>query len=1315
MSVLTALTLVAPAPMAVAETTPAPSPRQTQNGPAEIPAAVRPEARDKTLGAQWSESKDLAWTTSGDATGFHLLVARSSEGYRWHAVASLSEPGFDTDMWIGNACVTGSGTRAVVIYAPRTFTNRPDLFDRGGFTAVVDLTTGKVTKLAGLSTLAYFNPGCGAAETAVVTQLSGQADERGNSPAKTRLTTIDAARATARKPVEAAGELTSALPVPGGVVAATAGRLVSVSAKGAIATVAKTAGVPFHLAADATGAVVYAERSGAESVRVQRLTPGKDQAATTLATGELGKVGVGRGAAGRVFLTGAPATVGSLPPTVTRLAAPAQATVSTLGRLVVTGTAWAGAADPRLVQPDPDTPRAVTIKATSTVTGQAATFGVAPGRPSAQALTPHPALGGQQAPDGARSKTLAATSDPVDQDGWCSVPRNNRVFQVLQPKPRQVEWAVNQAVTGSLNVQRPANWMNLGMGAYKPQEMFPSIPLAGGGRVHSQVMLGIAAQESNMWQASRLALPGVTGNPLIGNFYGLDIYNDAPGDDWDIQWDKADCGYGVMQVTDGMRKAGHEKPGEIPKTLAQQQAIAADFTANIAAGLRILQEKWNQTRTAGMVIGNGDPAGLENWFFALWAYNTGFYPNQGNGSPWGVGWANNPINPRYPADRYPFMEVTYEDAAHPQRWPYQEKVIGFAGHPPELAESAGKDQTTTVAGFRPAWWTNPAYRLSAKPPIDTFCTAANTCDPNGRYRPNDPGDPDDPDDGTIGELPGPCAHQNANGKYDLKCWWNQAVSWKSDSNTTGRELLRFDPGYAYQDNANSFPPKCELSGLPAGSLVVDDVPAGLPQMRPCGYGFFTEAGTFTFDFPQDETGHYRAKIDLHQLGAGFNSHFWFTHTTRTATDMTGTMKITGTWNFNRQVNGWGRVYVHIPDHGAHTQQANYEIDTGAGFDPARHRVIAQRIRSNTWVPLGAFEFSGMPKVRLSSTTRDGTGDEDIAWDAVAIEPLPGKPRHQIVALGDSYASGEGASEDADADYYPETDFKLVTGDTDAYQNACHRSRHSWSRLASVSGSTASIGERADTRDPAMDYHLLACSGARTHNLLPYHSVPTGAPKPVNAFGKGGSERQFGELSQLDRGFLDANTTLVTLSIGGNDAGFADILQHCLAEGNGVHPCQDFAMEGDAEPLSTASPARITGPVKDSIRTVLQQIRERAPNAWILLMGYPKLFNEDDTNVCVVVEGRGIDVPEEQWLAEQAELLNLTMADLAREFGQVVKFANPIDAFEGRGVCGSPELIHGVIVDKTRGESSDSAVSQQSFHPNILGAEKFAEIMTSRRL
>ena len=93
------------------------------------------------------------------------------------------------------------------------------------------------------------------------------------------------------------------------------------------------------------------------------------------------------------------------------------------------------------------------------------------------------------------------------------------------------------------------------------------------------------------------------------------------------------------------------------------------------------------------------------------------------------------------------------------------------------------------------------------------------------------------------------------------------------------------------------------------------------------------------------------------------------------------------------------------------------------------------------------------------------------------------------------------------------------------RNGCHRSPFTWSRLATLPGSTSTVGSRANTWDPTLDYHLLACSGAQTYNVE--------------------YQGQYGELS-MNAGFCDENTTLVTLSIGGNDAGFSRILRECAA-------------------------------------------------------------------------------------------------------------------------------------------------------------------------
>ncbi len=192
-----------------------------------------------------------------------------------------------------------------------------------------------------------------------------------------------------------------------------------------------------------------------------------------------------------------------------------------------------------------------------------------------------------------------SSTDPVDAAATCAVPRNDVKSQVYQPTPRQVEWAADQAVINNLGMTRPANWKQSGLSSWTPQGLFPPIALDGGGRVHVQVLLGIMSQESNLWQASGKALSGVIANPLVGNFYGRQVYDADESNDWDINFSEADCGYGVTQITDGMRKAGMTRPGEVALSTTQQRAAGLDYATNIAAGLRILQDKWNQTRAGG--------------------------------------------------------------------------------------------------------------------------------------------------------------------------------------------------------------------------------------------------------------------------------------------------------------------------------------------------------------------------------------------------------------------------------------------------------------------------------------------------------------------------------------------------------------------------------------------------------------------------------------------------------------------------------------------------------------------------------------------
>jgi len=937
-------------------------------------ATVRPQSRAASLGPGWRTSSDRLWTTAGDASGFRVLVADARTGYTWRAVATLSEPGIDTDQWIGNACVTSSGQRAVVVYAPRTFTNKAQLTRRGGSTAVVDLATGAVRKLPIHTSLAYFNPGCGAGEVATLTQ-EGDEDLH-----RTGLLTVHADTGAMSRRVEVPGQLTSAVPTERGIVAAAGSAVVRVGTDGRTTRIATATGVPYQLRPDAGGGVVFLDDEGGTS-RVHRAIvtspvgpAARPAPAEVLATAPRGTVGLRAVAAGRVIITGTARPTGALPATVTTLGVPAAAEVSTRGEAAVTGVRTS----PRPVaaghRPDPSVAQLVHIDATSTRTGARLDFTVDPARTS---------TGAAPVPAATRAATPLAgeTTDPARV---CAVPRNDTSFQVMQPKPKQVEWAVDQAVVGVLRVTRPAGWHGNTIGAYTPQGMFTPVSLRNfpSSHVPAQIMLGILGQESNLWQAGRYALPGDYGNPLIGNYYGLEIYNDTSADDWEIRWNEADCGYGVGQLTDGMRAAGHERPGETALPWEKQVAIATDYAANVAASLQLLVGKWNQLSAAGLVLNNGNPNRLENWFYATWAYNSGYHPPgeaNSNGAH-GLGWLNNPANPRYEPNRHNFGSDPH-DFAHPQRWPYPEKVLGFASNPPSGFEAPG----TEVPFFRAASWnggsgdeTIPGSALYNKkqafPPVSQFCADANDCRWGQAFTPTDPD--------VVGEPAGPCAHRNTAGQYDLKCWAHSSTTWRADCDSwCGREFIRYDPGLAEPADGVSYPPVCNANSLNTSALVIDDVPTSTRPIRdPSCNALPQNSGSLSFTFGHDAAGNESGKIDLHQAGGGLGSHFWFSHTRPNTAEGQKT-QITGTWTFPR-LDGYAEVLVHIPNHGGTFGTATYVINTAGG---PRSVLLRPSGDSNHWVSLGRFAFYGQPKVELSTISATGDGTEKVVWDAAAIQ------------------------------------------------------------------------------------------------------------------------------------------------------------------------------------------------------------------------------------------------------------------------------------------------------------------------------------------
>ncbi|MEV1069967.1 SGNH/GDSL hydrolase family protein [Streptomyces sp. NPDC050263] len=1248
----------------------------------------------KKLGNDWKTSPDRAVTTAADSGGLKILVADSKDAYAWRTLATLAEPGMPADTWIGNACVMDR-EHVAAVYAPRTFSNKPDLMQGGAFTAVIDIKTGRVTKLSFTASLAYFTPSCNPqTRTAVFTAFRDST---------TRLVTVtNDGKTTADTSV--AGQVTAAVPVKDGAVAARGRHIVHLDPSGQARVLAKADNVPYQIRPTRDG-VAFLDRKGDTTSAKLWTEHGKP---STLASGKVGDLALKQGTGGRVFLTGHAENTRLTGSAVTRLNVAADAEISSHGRLavdpVLTSGVRAGLDHIKnagkgftKAEPSPEAPRSqdptdqgaapLTITSTAPTTGEKIAQAVSDTTSARGKESFSPALQAAGKRPSDQSGRAAVTDDerannPVDTDRWCSIPRNDVKALALQPTPNQVEWAVDMAIRGELRATwlKQGGWRaQAGLGTVDPQGLFPPPTLKGGGRIPAQVLLGVLAQESNLWQAESGSIPGQMGNPLaaIAGFYGHK--GDTTEEYWKIHWENSDCGYGVGQVTDGMRLAGHEKAGETSLPPTKQRAVALDYAANIAASMYILADKWNEVHTAGQTItvNNDDASKPENWFAALWNYNLGFNPNQGDGKAWGLGWYNNPANPFYPPSRHPFM-TDPRDAAKPQDWPYEEKVMGWSAWSMDTGYSystegrqdwPGESGYSTV-GFRPAWWINPAQRDLIKPPLDAFCNAANNC--------NAASPPDCPD--------AECYKQY---------WWRGSnVTWKQNCATDcGNENIKYvtpraEPGRGYRLEYGT--PKC--SAAPAGALIVESVPDNTDTYSECGSSG-TDAGHFQFTFNADSSatgpglGPYQAKGDLQQVGGGQGGHFWFAHTrdTQHLGGDSGLMTIKGTWTLDQNIE-WARVLVHLPDTGAHTRQAAYVI--GGADTTSKLRIVEQR--ANRWVSLGAFRFTGTPTVTLTNATEDGTADEDIAWDAVAFQPLPGKPNHMVVGMGDSYASGEGASDPNGEDYYPESDYySKVSGEKT--KNTCHRSRHAWSRRAVLPGEQLSVGELADSWSARMDFQFVACSGARHYNIL---SVTPDS----------------GELPQIKQGYLDQHTTMVALAIGGNDMAFADVIKKCimtvteLCQNGSIkarNPDTGSEYDNDTPALKNWLPAWANKVIRPLLAKTLNALHEQAPNAKIVLMGYPRLLEKSGS--CVP----GIGTEEAPWLNEMGDVVATEMKGAVSDAGSYAVFADPRAAFAGEAICGDTETIHGIVLTgHSRADTKPN--SMKSFHPKISGTAHYAQ-------
>ncbi|MGP4045687.1 SGNH/GDSL hydrolase family protein [Streptomyces sp. 2A115] len=218
-----------------------------------------------------------------------------------------------------------------------------------------------------------------------------------------------------------------------------------------------------------------------------------------------------------------------------------------------------------------------------------------------------------------------------------------------------------------------------------------------------------------------------------------------------------------------------------------------------------------------------------------------------------------------------------------------------------------------------------------------------------------------------------------------------------------------------------------------------------------------------------------------------------------------------------------------------------------------------------------------------------------------------------VALGDSYSSGVGAG-----------GYLASSGD-------CKRSTKAYPALWAAAHSPST-------------FHFTACSGARTGDVLANQLAPLGV-----------------------------GTGLVSITVGGNDAGFADVMTTCVLQSESACLAR----------INTAK-AYVDSTLPGRLDSVYSAISAKAPAAQVVVLGYPRFYQLGGG--CL----GGLSQTKRSAINNAADYLDSAIAKRAADHG--FTFGDVRTTFTGHEICSGSPWLHSVNLLNIG----------ESYHPTAAG-------------
>jgi lysophospholipase L1-like esterase len=226
---------------------------------------------------------------------------------------------------------------------------------------------------------------------------------------------------------------------------------------------------------------------------------------------------------------------------------------------------------------------------------------------------------------------------------------------------------------------------------------------------------------------------------------------------------------------------------------------------------------------------------------------------------------------------------------------------------------------------------------------------------------------------------------------------------------------------------------------------------------------------------------------------------------------------------------------------------------------------------------------------------------------------------KYVALGDSYSSG--------------------TGTRTFYESQCQRSVYAYPYLL-------------HNAHPEWTFVNATCAGAKTGDVINTQSAS-----------------------------LTSDTNWVSYTIGGNDAGFSEVITECAQP----------SWSSDCNGAINTAQSYIQNTLPGRLDQVNNMVKSHSPIAKVIVLDYPRLFNGTDCNAFTWFSSS-----EMTRLNETADMLKNVISAAATRAGSNFVFRDVIPPFIGHAVCdggsgSSTEWINGL-----------SNPVGESYHPKVTG-------------